>query len=129
VLSVDDLARIDPNAFDKARLGFHPSATRLQFKTNVIDIWPAMKAEEAPPGPAALPAPAEILVWRQRSTSRFRQLSAEEAMTLDEARNGVSFGVLCERIAMMGDPDNAALRAATYLRGWIESQLICNIAT
>jgi hypothetical protein len=129
VLSVNDLVHVDPNAFDKARFGFHPSAIRLQFNTNVIDIWSALKAEEAPPQPATSETPAEILVWRQSSASRFRQLNAEETMAFDEARNGVPFGVLCEMIAMMDDPDNAALRAATYLRGWIESELICKIET
>jgi hypothetical protein len=199
VLTINDLARVDPNAFDKARFEFHPSAIRLQFKTNVTDVWSVLKAAENPllsfaqrmgeggrrpdegscdgeaqttdigncgeeePSsallasaklelrsgaagsgtfshppdgrrgkivePVTLGVPAEILVWRQSSASRFRQLSAEETMAFDEARNGVPFGVLCEMIAMMDDPDNAALRAATYLRGWIESELICKIET
>jgi hypothetical protein len=185
ILSVEDLGHIDPNSFGKAKFEFHPSAIRLQFKTNVIAIWSALKAAEGPllpsegwekvpdradegssspcmptsvasvkpsqepssglrpPSPiryangrrgnnvepTALETPVEILVWRQSSASRFRQLNAEETMAFDEARNGVPFGVLCEMIAIMDDPDNAALRAATYLRGWIEAELICKIET
>jgi hypothetical protein len=49
-------------------------------------------------------------------------------MALDAMRDGVPFGVLCEMIAMMADPDSAAMRAATYLRSWIDSGIIAGIA-
>lgn len=124
-----DLAQLDPEAFDKTILRIHPSAIRLSFATNVTGIWSSLKAEQAPPKPETLAEAMQILVWRQGSSSRFRILGTEEAMAFDEAANGVPFGVLCEMIALMDDPDTAAMRAATYLRGWIDAELISAVSS
>jgi hypothetical protein len=72
-------------------------------------------------------SPLQIMVWRQGSGARFRILGDEEAMAVDSAREGVTFGVICEMMAAFDDPDNAAIRAAGYLRGWIEAEIISSI--
>jgi hypothetical protein len=63
--------------------------------------------------------------------ARFRPLEAEEAMMWSEAVKGVRFGVLCEMVATFAGEDEAELRAATYLKGWIDSGLLarCRIET
>lgn len=119
-----DLATLDPESFERMKLEIHPSAFRFDCATNVTGIWSSLKAEQQPPKPERLAEPMQVLVWRQGSSARFRILGGEEAMAFDEARNGVPFGVLCEMIALMNDPDTAAMRAASYLRGWIETELI-----
>ena len=68
--------------------------------------------------------PTEIMVWRQGLGSRFRILGAEEAMAIDSAREGLPFSIVCEMIAAFDDPENAGLRAASYLRGWIEAEIV-----
>ena len=55
---------------------------------------------------------------------KLRVLSAEEAMMWDEAAKGVTFGVLCEMLATFDNPDEAPMRAAQYLKGWIEFGLL-----
>jgi Putative DNA-binding domain len=122
------LAALDPARFGDAVFGIHPSARRFAVKTNVTSIWSSMRCDVRHPSAEKLKAPMEILVWRQGSAARFRMLGAEEAMALDEAANGVPFGVLCEMIAVMEDPDNAAMRAASYLRGWIEAEIISKVS-
>ena len=52
--------------------------------------------------------------------SRFRPAFAEEAMMWDEAAKGVRFGVLCEMVATFAGEDEAELRAASYLKGWVD---------
>jgi Putative DNA-binding domain len=123
-LTQTGLAALDPGRFGDAVFAIHPSARRFTVKTNVTSIWSSMKCDVRHPLAEKLKEPMEILVWRQGSSARFRMLGAEEAMALDEAGRGVPFGVLCEMIAVMDDPDSAALRAASYLRGWIEAEII-----
>jgi hypothetical protein len=118
------LAACDPVSFASMALAIHPSARLLTFKSNAASIWSSLKAEERPPSPIMLQAPQDILVWRQSYTSRFRLLGGEETMAFQSARQGLPFGVICEMIATFGDPDTAGIRAATYLRGWIESELV-----
>jgi hypothetical protein len=102
----------------------HPAALRLTFGTNAAEIWMALKDETAPPEAERLPEPHAVIVWRHEFMSRFRPLAAEEAMMWDEAAKGVRFGVLCEMVATFGGEDDAELRAATYLKSWLDTGML-----
>ena len=123
-IAMSDLAAIDPARFSNAILDIHPSAKRLKAMTNVTSLWSSLKCEEPPPRPINLDAPQELLVWRQSLSSRFRMLGGEEAMAFDAAAKQMPFGVICEMIAMTDEAGTAGRRAAAYLRGWIEAQVI-----
>ncbi len=119
VLELSGLAAIPPEQWVDLAFVAHASARRLNFATNAHAIWGALNREEAPPAPARFDPPEPLLVWRREMTSMVRVLSREEAMLWDEAARGVAFGALCEMAAVYDDPDNAALRVAGYLQGWI----------
>ena len=129
VFALADLQNLDHSRFDAAVLTFHPSVQHITLATNASAIWTAMKAGVAPPETARLPEPDVIIAWRRNGAASWRVLPAEEAMAVAEAAKGLSFGVLCEMIAFMGDPGTAAVRAATYLRQWIDAGMITRIAT
>jgi hypothetical protein len=118
-----DLAAFDPSTIADAKVTLHASAIRLTSGINSTDLWSSPDAEVN-----RLEEPLELLVWRQGGSARFRVLTAEEAMAFDSAKTSVPFGVLCEMIAVMGDPDNAAMRAAGYLRSWIETEIVSDFA-
>jgi hypothetical protein len=123
-LGMADLANIPAEDWPRLTFQPHPTAIRLTLKTNAAAIWSALKDETAPPKPQRPPEPQAFLVWRQDFMARFRPLDAEEAMMWDEATKGVRFGVLCEMVATFAGEDEAELRAATYLRGWIDLGLL-----
>jgi hypothetical protein len=124
VLTTEDLAGLAPEDWPTLTFTPHPTAARLYFATNAADIWSALDEEAAPPKPKRFPEPQTILVWRQEFMSRFRPLQAEEAMMWTEAAKGVPFGVLCEMVATFAGEDDAGLRAATYLKTWIDAGLL-----
>jgi hypothetical protein len=128
-LGIDTLAAIDPEDWPRLVFVPHPAAIRLTFKTNAADIWTALKGDTAPPKPEHLLEPQAILVWRQDFMARFRPLSPEEAMMWDEAAKGVRFGVLCEMVATFAGEDEAELRAATYLKGWVDTGSLAGCRT
>lgn len=123
-LGIADLAAIPPEDWPRLIFSSHPTAIRLTFTTNADDIWSALKNEMAPPAPIRLPEPQALIVWRQDYMARFRAMSAEEAMMWDEAARGVRFGVLCEMVATFAGEADAELRAATYLKTWIDSGML-----
>ena len=123
-LTITQLATIPVEDWPLLTFQPHPTAIRLTFKTNAATIWSALKSETTPPKPAHLPEPEAVLVWRQDFMARFRPLDAEEAMMWTEAAKGVRFGVLCEMVATFAGEDEAELRAATYLRGWVDLGLL-----
>jgi hypothetical protein len=128
-LRIEALAAIAPEDWPHLVFVPQPTAIRLTFATNAADIWSALKSETAPPKPRHLPEPQAILVWRQDFMSRFRPLSTEEAMMWDEAAKGVRFGVLCEMVATFAGEDEAELRAASYLRGWVDMGMLAGCRT
>ena len=123
-LTFAELTALDPEIFSATILGIHSSASRLTFKQNTTSIWSALKCETQPPKPHLLDEEQQILVWRQGVASRFRLLGNEEAMAFDACKTGASFSTICEMIAFVDSPETAAARAASYLRGWNEAELL-----
>lgn len=123
-LSLDQLASVPVEDWPRLTFRPHPTAIRHVFMTNAAAIWSALKEDTAPPKPARAPEPQAMLIWRQDFMARFRPVDAEESMMWTEAAKGVRFSVLCEMVAMFGGEDEAELRAATYLRGWIDVGLL-----
>ncbi len=128
IVGMADLAAIDPSEFGNIAFAISPSVRRFKVRTNVTSLWASLKCDETPPHPIRLEQDQEILVWRQGLASRFRMLGEEEAMALDAANANVPFAVVCEMIATLGDTGTAAFRAATYLRGWIEAEIISELS-
>ena len=46
---------------------------------------------------------------------------------MDEAVKGVRFGVLCEMVATFVGEDDAELRAASYLKGWVDTGMLADL--
>jgi hypothetical protein len=126
LLRIEALAALPADVWPRLVFEPHPTTRRLSFATNAADIWCALKDEAAPPKPKTFPELQAVVVWRQDFMSRFRPLSPEEAMMWDEAANGVRFGVLCEMIATFAGEDGAELRAASYLRGWVDTGMLAD---
>ena len=123
-LTVEDLASVVPVDWPALEFAPHPTAARLTFRTNAAEIWSALREETPPPKPLRLPEPSPLIVWRQDFMARFKPMSAEEAMMWDEAVKGVRFGVLCEMVATFGGEDDAELRAASYLKDWVDMAML-----
>ncbi len=123
-LNLTQLATLNPEIFSALKLQMHLSSSRLTFKQNTTSIWSALKCETHPPKPHMLDTDQQILVWRQGVDSRFRLLGDEEAMAFDVCKDGASFSTMCEMLAFREFPETAAERAAGYLRGWIEAEIV-----
>jgi hypothetical protein len=125
-LSLERLAAFAPQDWPRLVFEPHPTAIRLIFTTNAADLWSALHGEAPPPKPRRLEERQAIIVWRQDFMARFRPLPPEEAMMWDEASKGVAFGVLCEMVATFAGTDGAELRAASYLKDWVDTGMLTN---
>jgi hypothetical protein len=68
-----------------------------------------------------------MLIWRQNDSSRFRLLGKQEAMSIDATINGAPFHVVCQMLALDSDPENATMTAGSFIRSWVEAQIISHI--
>lgn len=123
-LALEDMAAIAPEDWPALTFAPHPSARRLDHTTNALAVWQALDAGETPPPQEQLAEPARVVVWRNDGMATFRPMAADEAMIWDEAANGAAFSVLCEMLAAFADEDEAPVRAAGHLRGWIETGML-----
>ena len=127
IVTMPDLAAIAPQDFGGTVFELSPSMRKFEVMTNVASLWSSLRCDETPPPAEVLPAPSQILVWRQNLGARFRILGAEEAMALDCVAQGLNFATICEMMATFDDAEGAAMRAAGYLRGWLEAEVISRV--
>ena len=122
-----EFAAIDPSAWSELRFAFHPSLRRLPLRWNTAAAWQALNREEVPPHPECAEQPVPWLLWRQDLQNYFRSLAPDEAIALDCALRGGSFGEICEALAERLPEDEIPLRAAGLLGLWADSGIIVAI--
>ena len=123
-LDAGALASLAPGEWAGLRFGFHPSVRRLALAWNAPQLWKALTESEQRPELRVTAEPVEWLLWRQDLKSYFRSLEPPEAAALDAARDGGSFGELCEGLAAVHGPERAPHEAAALLAGWVAAGLL-----
>jgi hypothetical protein len=121
------LAAVDPSAWSELRLQFHPSLRRLHLHWNTAAAWKALNAEETPPHPERSEHAVPWLLWRNDLQNYFRSLGADEAVALDCALKGHSFGEMCQAMTDCLPEEQIPLRAAMLLGQWTDSGIIVAI--
>ena len=120
----ETLAKIAPEGWAELRFDWHPSVYRLSLVWNAPQIWKAVTDNAEPPEVSLSPEPVEWLLWRQELRSYFRSLQPWEATALGAAREGRSFGELCALLCAEFGETGAPIKAAGFLRNWVESGLL-----
>ena len=123
-LSVDALSLVAPDAWARVSFQFRACVRRLETRSNAVEYWRAANKLCAAPAEFSTAAPAQWLLWRRGTSTKFRSVDPVEAMALDAARAGMSFGAVCERIAECVEEPQVAMHAASLLRGWMSEELI-----
>ena len=124
-LEVEQVARIPAEDWPDMRFALHPSAQRVDLRSNAPRIW--QWAEDGGPKPKTrlLHAPAAWLIWRKGQTPFYRVLATDEAWALAAIGRGRSFGTVCNGLRKFVGDAGAARRGAQLLRNWITEELLC----
>jgi hypothetical protein len=122
-LAVDDLAQVPADQWPALTFAPLPSLQLLQMQWNVEPVWRALQDADAPDLPEPQGLIHELLVWRQGLETRWRALDATTARWLHCVLRGERFADLCALAASELGDEQAALRAASALRGWIHDGL------
>ncbi len=122
--TVADVARIPSAGWPRLRLRLHPSVQRVELFTNAPDVWRAAVRHERRLAARRLLEPRSWLVWRKDLEPFYRALSGDEARALAFAARGWRFGRLCGGLRDIVGTDQAAPRAASLLKAWLNEGLI-----
>jgi hypothetical protein len=120
-------AAVDPSAWSELRFEFHPSLRRLPLRWNTAAAWHSLNNEQTPPYPECEEHAVPWLLWRQGLQNYFRSMPADEALALDCALRGHSFGEICEALTERLPEEEIPLRAAGLLGAWADSGIIVAI--
>jgi len=123
VLNLSDLSQIEPEQWSELRFYLHPSIRILNLNWNVPSLWKAIELEAEPQSPEQNPSTVNWIIWRPELETHFRSMTNEEAVGFDLIKQGKSFGELCESMAKVVKPEDAATQAASFLARWFEDGL------
>ena len=127
IIQLEDMQHIAPNAWEGMRLSVHPSIHRLSLAWNVVQIWQAITDDAPLCEPLQSPSKVVWILWRKDLISQFSSLAEDEAWAIDAIINGLTFGDVCEGLCRWVEEEEAGMRAASLLKGWITAGLITNI--
>jgi hypothetical protein len=126
-VSFADVAAIAPEAWADLRLQPHPCLHLLKLRTNAVAMWKAHDAGGTPPATELLDAPLDWAIWRKDDSPYFRSLPADEAWALGAIREGATFGAICAGLCEWVEQEEAPLRAAQLLRGWVDEGWVAGL--
>jgi hypothetical protein len=126
-LDTGALARVAPEQWAHLRFTFHPALRRLALFWNVPPLWKAHTNDTERPQLSMSEEAGEWLLWREDLRTFFRSLQKPEAQALDAARDGATFGELCEGLANHFPENEVPMRAAGYLRQWVDSGIVTGL--
>lgn len=121
------VSTIPPESWADMRLSVHPSAHLLNLSWNVTQLWQEMSDQKTPSQPIKSESPLSWIFWRKEWVTQFCSLPQDEAYALKAVLQGLTFGEICEGLCQWVDEQEAAMRAASLLKGWISSGLITGI--
>lgn len=128
VVQVAKMASVPAQAWAGLQFVLHPSVHRINYFWNVIPIWQALMNEQEIPVLDKSIRAVPWLLWRSPDyVIQFYSMSEEEAWGIDALIQGLSFGELCEGFCQWFKPEEVAMRAASYLKTWIQNGVISRL--
>ncbi len=106
-----------------------PSLHRLSLSFEVPQAW--QTREEVEPGDlevAAATGPVSWVIWRPERATHFRSMEPDEAAMIEAMVAGRTFPEMCEALLPHVGASQAATRAASVLRGWVEEGMVATFA-
>lgn len=127
-VAIQALARVPAEDWAALQLDFVPALGTLTLRTNAVDWYRAGVEDAASPERALRTDPARWAVWRAELRSWYRVLPPDEAWALAAARDGASFGELCEGLANHVAEEQVAMRGAQLLANWLSAGWVARLA-
>ncbi len=127
VITVEQVAAIQPEAWTTLRIKLQPSFRIHLFKWNTPAVWSTVtEGLEKPMTPQEYPVQSHCIQWKKELGCYFRTIDEDEAEVLKLACEGKSFPELCE-LLFEAYGEHASHRAAELFRTWVMEGLVSDL--
>ena len=119
---VEALRRVPPQQWPGLKLRAHPAVEIVHGQWRVADVLSAVESGDdwSEPGHQSV----TVIVWRQHTQVRYRELPEIEAKALALVSEGAIFAAICEAIAADAEqPDQTSLIGQMLAR-WLADEII-----
>ncbi|MCL9684689.1 HvfC/BufC N-terminal domain-containing protein [Legionella maioricensis] len=128
VLHIADMANVPPESWAGMKFTLHPSVQRVNYFWNAIPLWQTLINDHELPELENASVATSWILWRSPDyIIQFYSLSEEEAWAIDALIQGLSFGQLCEGLCQWINAEEVGLRAASYLKNWIQNGMVSEL--
>ncbi|QMT59506.1 DUF2063 domain-containing protein [Legionella sp. PC997] len=128
IVRVEDMAVIPPEAWANLQFKLHPSLQKTNYSWNIIPLWQSLVHDRDLPELQHSSECTAWVIWRAPEYKiQFYSLSQEETWALDGLSKGLSFGALCEGLCQWIPPEEVGMKAASYLKGWIQKGMLSQL--
>src|SRR5271168_1301582 len=128
-LDVQELAAVPPGLWPALSFSLRACVRCFDTRTNAVQWWRGANGLCEMPTELTVSAPGRWLIWRRGVITLFRSLDPLESELLEKLREGASFGLLCETMAVQVGDSDAPQRTASLLRGWLAEEIILDFAS
>lgn len=128
VLTIDEMAAVNPELWADMTFTVHSSVRRVNYFWNSVSLWQTLIKDEDLPEMLSNSRPLSWVLWRSPDFMiQYYSLSEEEAWALDALRQGKSFGELCEGLCQWVAVEEVGMKAASYLKNWIQNGMLSRL--
>lgn len=125
IIHVEEMALIPAESWPNLQFTLHPSVQRVNYVWNAVSLWQALTDDLDLPDLQHTEEATAWVLWRTPTyLLKFYSLSVEEAWALDALARGVGFAELCEGLCQWIRAEEVGMKAATYLKNWIQHGML-----
>lgn len=125
---VEDMTTIPPEQWAGLQFKAHQSLQLMNYFWNTVPLWKALVHDTALPLREQSSQVQAWVLWRSDNYMiQYYSLSEDEAWALAALVQGLSFGELCEGLCHWNEPQTVAMRAASFLKNWIEKGMLAGL--
>jgi len=127
VLTIEAMAQIAPESWSQMCFTVHPSLQRFTSQHNIVEVWQNL-TEGLSVDVLKRELQEDWVIWRRDNMNRFYLLEADECCALDALIRGDDFSTICADLCTVIEEQEVITRAASLLKGWIQSGLLATIS-
>jgi len=128
-LGVQELSAVAPGLWPALSFSLRACVRCFDTRTNAVQWWRGSNGLCEKPAELTVSAPGRWLIWRRGVITLFRSLGPLESELLEKLREGATFGLLCESMALQVGDSDAPQRTASLLRGWLAEEIILDFVS